>query len=52
MDKGEIKGAILRVGDKIVDRDELAEAIANEIVKQKESRELKQTRVVRAKETR
>lgn len=51
MNKEEIKGAILRVGDKIVDRDELAEAIANEIAKL-ESRELKQTRVVRAKETR
>lgn len=52
MDKEEIKGAILRVGKKIVDPDEFAEALTVEITKMIESRDSKQVRVIRAKETR
>ena len=52
MNKEEFKGAILRVGDKIVDPDEFAEALANEIQKTIESRDSKVTRVIRDIETR
>lgn len=52
MNKEELKGAILRVGDKIVDADQFAEALADEIARTIESRESKVTRVIRDIEVR
>lgn len=50
--KGEIMSALIRVGDNLVDLEELAEALDAELKKMAESRESKSTRVVRAQETR
>jgi hypothetical protein len=48
----EIRNVIIRVNDRIVDPDKLADAIAEEVLRLIESREQKEVRVVRAKETR
>ena len=50
--KEELEGVIIRVAGQIVDPDDLAEAIAAEVAKLVESRESKETRVVRATEIR
>jgi hypothetical protein len=50
--KDELKNVIIRVGDQVVDPDKLADAIAEEVVKLIESRESKETRVIRATEIR